>query len=51
MISWSGSPLESGRDLFQNLRQHEPGDVVTITVLRDGDEVELQVTLKAGGGR
>ena len=48
MISWSGSPLESPRDLFQNLQQHEPGDQVTITVLRDGVEVELPVTLKAG---
>ena len=51
MISWSGSRLESGRDLFQNLQQHEPGDVVTITVLREGEEIELQVTLKAGGRR
>jgi hypothetical protein len=51
MISWSGSRLESGRDLFQNLQQHEPGDVVTITVLREGEEIELQVTLKAGRRR
>ena len=51
MISWSGSPLESPRDLFQNLQQHEPGDQITITVLRDGVEVELPVTLKAGRPR
>jgi hypothetical protein len=51
MISWSGSRLETMRDLFQNLQQHEPGDQVTITVLREGEEVELQVTLQAGGRR
>jgi hypothetical protein len=51
MISWCGSRLESPRDLFQNLQQHEPGDVVTITVLREGEEVECQVTLKASRRR
>jgi hypothetical protein len=51
MIAWSGSRLEGPRDLFQNLQQHEPGDVVTITVLRDGEEVECAVTLKAGRRR
>jgi serine protease Do len=51
MISWSGSRLETMRDLFQNLQQHEPGDQVTITVLREGEELELQVTLQAGGRR
>ena len=51
MIAWSGSRLESVGDLFENLQQHEPGDQVTITVLREGEELELQVTLQAGGRR
>jgi S1-C subfamily serine protease len=51
ITSWSGWRLESVRDLFQNLRQHEPGDEVTITVLRDGEEIELPVTLQGGGRR
>jgi hypothetical protein len=51
MISWNGSRMETVRDLFQNLQQHKPGDEVRIAVLRDGEVVELNLTLKAGRRR
>ena len=51
MISWNGSRMETVGDLFQNLQQHKPGDEVRIAVLRDGEDVELNLTLKAGRRR
>jgi serine protease DegQ len=38
-------PLETVEDLFAELREHEPGEKVTLTVLRGGDERTLEVTL------
>jgi serine protease DegQ len=38
-------PLETVEDLFAELRKHEPGEKVTLTVLRGGDERTLEVTL------
>jgi len=32
------------------LRSHAPGDVVRVTLLRDGEEMNIEVTLKGGGG-
>jgi serine protease Do len=37
--------VESYGDLLGALRDHEPGDRVTLTVFRDGDETNLEVTL------
>ncbi len=47
LLSWDGEPLETTRDLFTVLQNHKPGDVVKITLLRDGNEITLDVTLKA----
>jgi S1-C subfamily serine protease len=35
---------------MSKLRSHEPGDVATLIVVRDGKEQEIKVTLKASGG-
>jgi S1-C subfamily serine protease len=32
-------------DLLGALRDHEPGDRVTLTLFRNGDETKLEVTL------
>jgi serine protease DegQ len=40
-----GRPLNTVEDLFGQLRQHRPGDKVTITVFRDGREQQVTATL------
>ncbi|MBT8486353.1 MAG: M28 family peptidase [Phycisphaerales bacterium] len=50
MIGWDGDDLDGMRTLAEKLRAHKPGDVVTITVDRDGVEHDLSVTLKASDG-
>ncbi len=47
ITAWNDSAIEGGRDLMKHLREHAPGDTVTITVLRDGESLKLPVTLKA----
>ena len=50
ILSWDGVLLMGAGDLMSKLRSHEPGDVVTLVVVRDGKEQEIKVTLKASGG-
>jgi len=40
-----GKPLDTVEDLFGQLRQHRPGDKVTITIFRDGREQQVTATL------
>jgi S1-C subfamily serine protease len=40
-----GEPVAEMVDLLQQLSQHEPGDEITLTILRDGEEQEVSVTL------
>jgi len=47
MLTWNDTELESLRTLVELLRQHEPGDVVTVTFLRDGKKQKVDVTLRA----
>jgi aminopeptidase YwaD len=46
ITNWNGEHIENGSDLMKHLKNHKPGDVVTITVTRDGEPVDLPVTLK-----
>ena len=50
LIAWNGQPVGDVRDWMGQLMRHEPGDVVTITVQRDGKPVELRVTLQGREG-
>jgi len=47
IVSWDDKKITDMRDLFERLQMHEPGDKVKITVLRGGDKVVLDITLKA----
>ncbi len=40
-----GEPVRSGDELIVKVRSHEPGDVVGLTINRDGEEIALDVTL------
>jgi len=39
------TPIESSGDLLGALRDYQPGDTVELTVVRDGSEQQLDVTL------
>jgi S1-C subfamily serine protease len=40
-----GARVEGYGDLLGALRDYQPGDTVTLTVFREGDETNLKVTL------
>ena len=42
-----GTPLASGADLRRALADYQPGDEITLTILREGEETRLPVTLEA----
>lgn len=45
IVSAEGERLESVEELFGELRRHRPGDEITLGLLRNGDEVQIPVTL------
>ncbi len=47
LVALDGRPLAGLRDLSKALAAHEPGDHVTVTVLRDGKRLALETTLAA----
>ena len=40
-----GKQLEDMEDLSAAINSHDPGDTVTLTVLRDGKTIEIKATL------
>ena len=47
IVAWGGEDLIDVMDMVTRLREHQPGDVVEMVVLRDGEEIELDITMKA----
>lgn len=47
LVRWDGQKLSDVESWMPLLGRHEPGDVVNIGVLRDGQEITLEVTLQA----
>jgi len=45
IVGYNGQPVETMQDLLAFISQASPGDKVTLTVLRDGKEMEVEVTL------
>jgi len=45
ITAFNGNPVESASDLMLDVRLQNPGDVVTITVNRGGEVLDLEVTL------
>lgn len=50
LVGWNGQAVGDVRDWMGQLMRHEPGDVVTVTVERDGERLDLTVTLQDRGG-
>ncbi|MCY4355224.1 MAG: trypsin-like peptidase domain-containing protein [Truepera sp.] len=46
IIAVDGESVQSASDLQEVLFSHEPGDTVTLAVVRDGEQVEISVTLE-----
>jgi len=47
LLAWYDIELTGGRKLMELLRESAPGDVVDLTVQRDGENIIIKVTLKA----
>jgi serine protease Do len=45
IVRLGDDPIENAGDLFGALRDYQPGDTVELTVVRDGEEQTLDVTL------
>ena len=45
IVRLGDEPIDNAGDLFGALRDYQPGDTVELTVVRDGEELTLEVTL------
>lgn len=45
VVAADGEPIRSMDDLILFISQHQPGDQVALTVVRDGEQIEVSVTL------
>ena len=47
IIAWGDEDLLGIMDMVERLRSHQPGDRVKMVVIRDGEEVELEIVFQA----
>jgi serine protease Do len=45
IVKWDGEPIESAREMSRHIRETPPGRVVRLMVVREGREIEINVTL------
>ena len=45
IVKWDGEPIESAREMSRHIRETPAGRAVRLTVMRDGREIEVSVTL------
>ncbi len=50
IVKISDIPVNTNSELREVIGQHNPGDKITLMVMRDGKEVEVPVTLQSEGG-
>lgn len=50
IVKISDSPVNSKSEMLEVIGQHNPGDKISLMVIRDGKEVEVPVTLQSEGG-
>ncbi len=46
LLAWNGTPIEGIREWMMMMTEHEPGDVVTVTLLREDAEIDIPVMLR-----
>jgi S1-C subfamily serine protease len=47
IIAVDGEPVESASAFLEKIEEHQPGDQIVVTVIRDGQRVPIPVTLGA----
>lgn len=47
VIQANGEPINTFDDLLITITEHSPGDVITLTVLRNGEQIQFEVELEA----
>jgi S1-C subfamily serine protease len=47
IVAIDGKPVVANNDLSELVATHQPGDTVTVEVIRDGDRAEIELTLGA----
>jgi S1-C subfamily serine protease len=47
IVAIDGKPVVANDDLSELVATHQPGDTVTLEVIRDGDRAEIELTLGA----
>ncbi len=47
ILTWNDKPVDDVPTLMERLRDHEPGDVVKMKIIREGKEMMVDVTMKA----
>jgi S1-C subfamily serine protease len=47
ILTWNDKPVDDVPTLMERLRDHEPGDVVKMRIIRDGQAMVVDVTMKA----
>ncbi|MBS0000869.1 MAG: Do family serine endopeptidase [Cyclobacteriaceae bacterium] len=50
IISVEGRDIETSAELMENIANRKPGEKIKLTVIRDGKEEEIEVTLKSLSG-
>jgi hypothetical protein len=45
IVAVNEAPVASVSDLLTEINRHRPGDEITLTIVRDGNEMEIPVTL------
>lgn len=47
MVKWNGSVIEDVRSWMGMMAEHEPGDIVNVTVIREQNQIVLPIMLKS----
>ena len=50
VVALEGQKVTDGIALIVSIRSHQPGETLTFTVVRDGDEKDIKVTLDSEVG-
>jgi putative serine protease PepD len=50
IVALDGKPVAGSSELIVAIRSHSPGDTITLSVRRDGDERAVKVTLGSSKG-
>ncbi len=47
LIEWDGEPVDTVAEWREALREHNPGDTISLTIVRNGESIDLEATLRS----